>query len=101
MAQHEPEYYSFRPEQPEDADTGPRLATDISSISSEAANTRDRRGISRQEAASTSQTMSGQARPVMLRLRSLGQERHHQEAVPEVRLRAAERAEAAAAGAAG
>ena len=71
MAQTEPEYYSFRPEQPEDADTGPRLATDISSISSEAATTRDRRGISRQEAASTSQTMSGQARPVMLRLRSL------------------------------
>ena len=68
MAQHEPEYYSFRPEQPEDADT---RSSDISSISSEAAGTRDSTGISRQEAASTSQTMSGQARPVMLRLRSL------------------------------
>ena len=68
MAQHEPEYYSFRPQQPEDADT---RSSDISSISSEAAGTRDSTGISRQEAASTSQTMSGQARPVMLRLRSL------------------------------
>ena len=82
MAQHEPEYYSFRPQQPEDADT---RSSDISSISSEAAgtrdstgisrqeaaSTRDSTGISRQEAASTCQTMSGQARPVMLRLRSL------------------------------
>ena len=82
MAQHEPEYYSFRPQQPEDADT---RSSDISSLSSEtagtrdstgnsrqeAASTRDSTGISRQEAASTSQTMSGQARPVMLRLRSL------------------------------
>ena len=68
MAQHEPEYYSFRPQQPEDADT---RSSDISSISSEAAGTRDSTGISRQEAASTCQTMSGQARPVMLRLRSL------------------------------